>query len=793
MQLIESFQATVLVSTMINLILVFTTTLDSAIASAVPQMSTAQSSVSQSFVILTHTAPFANATIPSSNRALGTTACSLSCLRDLVKIKSMTWSPQTITATVTAETIVFVVNKQLNSTRSLTITNTEVDLTNYTRISNTNSAGTQTQLLTLTTSNSVTTHTVTFPTNYYDDYPASYTICGTLPTTISGAATCIKHPCVPHGGESYSSFMDPGAPAFAFPSHPPVSQTSTQVVDFAPDLKGLTYVPVWGTGQDFDEQVEPLFPDLNYWNCTPDQIMDSPDVVLNTALYLTATSTSTEADQNTATGRQQKTLTSGDSMLTSRTRIISEAATVAVQTSNSHVPSSITAKVSISLPSPHPAGKASFFLQAPSSSAISSNAAGEIADSASGAVLVPGENSVVAVSSAVIAPVEATFTSNHEQGPVISSAEKSPVVVTPPTTMQQSPALATSSFPPSPQPSSEATPIVLNSQTISTDFNAHLLISGITLSPGVPVALNAEQTSTPIILLTSSSHTILQVGSSYTTLPPAPSASMPSPNADAQTIAITSGNPDYTVGNQPLLTNSQGQFVIGSQTLEPGNAISVSGTPVSLASDASQLVVGSSTETMDAQTTVITSEIQGFSFENQPLTTNSQGQYMIGSQTLQPGDAITVPGTPISLAPDAGQLVVGSSTESLGEHAVSGLDAQTRAINTQIQDLSLGSQPLTTNSQGQYLIGSQTLSPGNAITVSGTPISLAPNASQLVVGSSTEGLGRHIMSGLGGGPTATSSSSGGFVSKGAAERGWSMSVWGIGSVMVGILCLQWWC
>lgn len=71
---------------------------------------------------------------------------------------------------------------------------------------------------------------------------------------------------------------------------------------------------------------------------------------------------------------------------------------------------------------------------------------------------------------------------------------------------------------------------------------------------------------------------------------------------------------------------------------------------------------------------------------------------------------------------------------------------------------------LTTDATGKYIIASQTLTPGVAITVSRTPISLASSASALVgsstevlLGASTTGLAGLIMSAFGD-PTGTTTS-----------------------------------
>ena len=55
---------------------------------------------------------------------------------------------------------------------------------------------------------------------------------------------------------------------------------------------------------------------------------------------------------------------------------------------------------------------------------------------------------------------------------------------------------------------------------------------------------------------------------------------------------------------------------------------------------------------------------------------------------------------------------------------------------------------MTANSESQYIIGSQTLTPDGAVTVGGAEVSLAAGGSDVVIGSSTETLAPHITAGL---------------------------------------------
>ena len=176
-----------------------------------------------------------------------------------------------------------------------------------------------------------------------------------------------------------------------------------------------------------------------------------------------------------------------------------------------------------------------------------------------------------------------------------------------------------------------------------------------------------------------------------------------------------------TIGGSTITANSQSDFVIGTQTLIPGApAITLSGTPISLAPSASEVVIGGSTIYLSP---VASSPPAIITIDGSIFTANAQSDFIIGTQTLIPGaPAITVSGTPISLASLASDVVIGTSTIDLVHAPV----------------ITIGGSVYTENAQSDFIIGTQTLIPGApAITVSGTPISLAPSALDVVIGTST--------------------------------------------------------
>lgn len=196
---------------------------------------------------------------------------------------------------------------------------------------------------------------------------------------------------------------------------------------------------------------------------------------------------------------------------------------------------------------------------------------------------------------------------------------------------------------------------------------------------------------------------------------------------DGSTVSIQQGPPEpsystppivLSIGSSPISANPEGNFVIESQTLVPG------GSPVTALGKSIYLQPSGSAAVIDGNTVALAQAPQILTFGSRTLEKEKAGGYMIGSQTLVPGDApITVAGAPISLAPSASALIVGSTT------IVQKADPK---------PLIFGAEVLGPDGTGGYTIGSQTLFPGRApITIDGTPLSLAPSASVLIFGSQT--------------------------------------------------------
>lgn len=154
--------------------------------------------------------------------------------------------------------------------------------------------------------------------------------------------------------------------------------------------------------------------------------------------------------------------------------------------------------------------------------------------------------------------------------------------------------------------------------------------------------------------------------------------------------------------------------------------------------------------------TIVTPPAQ-ITINSKTYTLNPSSQFIIGSQTLSAGShEITINGHTLSLASSASSIIIDGSTHAISYPPVTTLSPTAAPI------LTINHQPVTANSASEYVIGSQTLIPGgSAITISGTPVSLASSAADVVVGSSsTQALGEIIMGGFGPGGTAGSGGSG---------------------------------
>ncbi|KAF6220062.1 hypothetical protein HO133_003887 [Letharia lupina] len=214
---------------------------------------------------------------------------------------------------------------------------------------------------------------------------------------------------------------------------------------------------------------------------------------------------------------------------------------------------------------------------------------------------VPGLNNQAATAvpaAAANAIANVVISSTNAQGSILVATSQVPGVIVTSTNAQDSqvvttiPVVSPQALDNTPEPA----PVVVNGHTLTTDSQSHYVIAGQILSADTPLVLGSGASTTPVILQTSGIHPVLVIGSSTTTL------NLPTSTPTTTTpLAIT-------IGTQTITANAQGQYLIGSQTLTPGGEIvvggttapggtvAVGGTTVSLAPSATQAVVGTSTE-----------------------------------------------------------------------------------------------------------------------------------------------------------------------------------------------------
>ena len=115
-------------------------------------------------------------------------------------------------------------------------------------------------------------------------------------------------------------------------------------------------------------------------------------------------------------------------------------------------------------------------------------------------------------------------------------------------------------------------------------------------------------------------------------------------------------------------------------------------------------------------------------------TADTSPSFLIEGQTLAPDStAITLSGTNLGLATRASQAIVGGSTVVIHPAGITPAPGVGH-----VPALTFAGSTHSANSLGQYVVGEQTLSPGAAIMVLGTQISLAAAGNTAVIGSSTE-------------------------------------------------------
>ncbi|KAI9659022.1 MAG: hypothetical protein M1821_001982 [Bathelium mastoideum] len=314
-----------------------------------------------------------------------------------------------------------------------------------------------------------------------------------------------------------------------------------------------------------------------------------------------------------------------------------------------------------------------------------------------------------------------------------------------------------------------------------------ILGNGETIPPGA-----AAQTINGVPVSLASGGSALAVGSSFVALSPSPTQ---------QTVNV--GGFGVPISYAP---DSRGIILPNGQTLAPGSSTVINGISVSLSPSETGLQVGISSIALSGPSQTRPGTYGSITIGSQVVpvsfATNGAGIVLPNGETLSAGQATTINGVPISLAPEENFIVDGSSTIPL-------------TVPAEEQSITLGSKtvPISYASDGQGIIlpNGQTLHPGEVTTISGTTISLVPGETAVVVNGKTEtlhpgafttGVGSYIASGLGvNGPSATEGS---YIIPGGApgstaqasgsgagsllQRDWSASALAV----VASICILWW-
>ena len=183
--------------------------------------------------------------------------------------------------------------------------------------------------------------------------------------------------------------------------------------------------------------------------------------------------------------------------------------------------------------------------------------------------------------------------------------------------------------------------------------------------------------------------------------------------------------PVLTVHGSTYQADQASHFVIDGQTITPGGAITVYGTPIAIDTDASIAVIGSSTQSLS--NTVVTPKPL-LTFARTIYTADDTTNFLIAGETLTRGGILKVDGTQLSLDQAGTGVVIGTSTSLLISPGV---------ITAAATVLTFGGSTYTASPSSDFVLNDQTLTKGGIITFDGTQISYNEAGTNVVIGTST--------------------------------------------------------
>jgi len=209
------------------------------------------------------------------------------------------------------------------------------------------------------------------------------------------------------------------------------------------------------------------------------------------------------------------------------------------------------------------------------------------------------------------------------------------------------------------------------------------------------------------------------------------------PTRPAQTITI--GNSVVTVNPQPTNQGPNRQndvptmVIIGTRTVTVGQTTTINGVPVVVptAGGGSTIVVGDKTIAINPRITQAPMPI--LTIGHNTVIANSQGQFVIGTQTLQRGGPM--------LVLDDHTLTLGPN----GKIAIWNSASQTLVTMNGQTAVTFGGEEVTAKvlrGTTVFVLGDRTLGPGGAVTVDGTTFSLPAgfHGSSIVINGQTQRL-----------------------------------------------------
>ncbi|MCJ1440418.1 MAG: hypothetical protein MMC23_000901 [Stictis urceolatum] len=281
------------------------------------------------------------------------------------------------------------------------------------------------------------------------------------------------------------------------------------------------------------------------------------------------------------------------------------------------------------------------------------------------------------------------------------------------------------------------------------------------------------------------------------------------PTTFTSNVSVPAASPTsqvITTGGKTLSILPSGSGVVtDGSTIRPGSAITIHNTPISIGSTGSVVIIGSSIFSTPTPVSAAASQAPPAIAEDSHtfFPAPSSGGIVFDGSTLSAGQVVTVSGTPISVASTGGQIILGSSTISIPSAASASANYAPFSFQPAPPFTAAG-ETFSPVASG-LVVGGSTIRAGEAVTVSGTVVSIASEGGEVVVVETstvqltrTTGgpdIGDVVISALGpGGMTsagATAVGTGGAViatgAAGRVEGGWVMVGVGMGVVLLGMV------